>query len=261
MTPYERRYPIEHVRQEIRRNASAVSATDTDTCRSSRVPLIRPPAGVNLIALLNRFPHDLLQATGVATDETLWRLLNRKLNVLGRGGCPHRVCRLSHPIAQVDGFQLKQKDVDYFDAISEQQENGGTEAMLHELLDRDISEFNPMEFPDTPALNEQKQLLLLPQRHGCETCCWTPRSTVGSRGRTKRPSTRATSTLCNTLVRLVAYPLNKSEPTRYLHRLGVGQFRAHGGKRQYPFGDLKSVRGAFDQVHDIKTKWSRKKSV
>jgi hypothetical protein len=155
-----------------------VSATDTDTCRSSRVPLIRPPAGVNLIALLNRFPHDLLQATGVATDETLWRLLNRKLNVLGRGGCPHRVCRLSHPIAQVDGFQLKQKDVDYFDAISEQQENGGTEAMLHELLDRDISEFNPMEFPDTPALNEQKQLLLLPQRHGCETCCWTPRPTV-----------------------------------------------------------------------------------
>lgn len=48
----------------------------------------------------------------------------------------------------------------YFGAMVEQMECGGFEAMLGELLARDISTWNPEAIPDTPALRKQKLLNL-----------------------------------------------------------------------------------------------------
>jgi hypothetical protein len=47
----------------------------------------------------------------------------------------------------------------YFDAISRQMKTeGGAEAMLHELLKRDIGDFDPRVIPDSPFLDVQKEL-------------------------------------------------------------------------------------------------------
>jgi hypothetical protein len=47
-------------------------------------------------------------------------------------------------------------DRDYFKAIGEELNTGGLAAMLHDLLARDISRFNPQEIPRTDGLLEQK---------------------------------------------------------------------------------------------------------
>src|SRR5947209_4958826 len=46
----------------------------------------------------------------------------------------------------------------YFAAIRKQLENGGYEAMLHDLLNYDLSNFNVRSVPKTEALQEQKHL-------------------------------------------------------------------------------------------------------
>jgi hypothetical protein len=48
----------------------------------------------------------------------------------------------------------------YFGAMMEQMENGGHSAMLGELLNRDISKWNPEAIPETEALKQQKLLNL-----------------------------------------------------------------------------------------------------
>lgn len=48
----------------------------------------------------------------------------------------------------------------YFGELVEQMENGGYEAMLGELLARDISGWNPEAIPETEALRRQKRLNL-----------------------------------------------------------------------------------------------------
>lgn len=45
----------------------------------------------------------------------------------------------------------------YFAALDEQMNSGGREALLHELLSRDISSFDPRDVPRTRALQEQKE--------------------------------------------------------------------------------------------------------
>jgi hypothetical protein len=48
----------------------------------------------------------------------------------------------------------------YFKAIAEQMEDGGLAAMIHELVNRDISRFEVRDVPETEALAEQKALSL-----------------------------------------------------------------------------------------------------
>jgi hypothetical protein len=48
-------------------------------------------------------------------------------------------------------------DFGYFEAMQQQMDVGGYAAMLHELLHRDISDFNVRAFPDSEGLKEQKQ--------------------------------------------------------------------------------------------------------
>lgn len=50
------------------------------------------------------------------------------------------------------------QDTSYFEPIREQMSNGGSEAMLHSLMTRDISKFSVWKFPKTKALNDQQLL-------------------------------------------------------------------------------------------------------
>ena len=62
----------------------------------------------------------------------------------------------------LDVDDSKQQNHEYFTALSAEIEGGGTEAMLHELLHRDISSFNFREAPRTKALADQKLLSMDP---------------------------------------------------------------------------------------------------
>ncbi|HEX5461439.1 MAG TPA: primase-helicase family protein [Steroidobacteraceae bacterium] len=52
----------------------------------------------------------------------------------------------------------RRDDFEYFKAIYDELEAGGYAAMLHDLLGRDLSEFDPRKFPITAALFDQKKL-------------------------------------------------------------------------------------------------------
>jgi hypothetical protein len=51
-------------------------------------------------------------------------------------------------------------DRQYFNELAEQMQDGGLAAMIHELLQRDISKFEVRDIPHTEALAEQKALSL-----------------------------------------------------------------------------------------------------
>jgi hypothetical protein len=56
----------------------------------------------------------------------------------------------------LDVSPIKKSDFPYFESIHEELKNGGSAAMLHELLHRDISCFNVRSVPDTVGLSDQK---------------------------------------------------------------------------------------------------------
>jgi len=56
----------------------------------------------------------------------------------------------------------RMQDVAYFGAARKQLDDGGYEALLYELLNRDISEFDARQMPHTDALQEQKLFSLQP---------------------------------------------------------------------------------------------------
>lgn len=56
----------------------------------------------------------------------------------------------------IDVSDAKIGDFPYFAAIDEQMNNGGLAAMIHEFLNRDISQFEVRSVPQTDALTEQK---------------------------------------------------------------------------------------------------------
>lgn len=62
--------------------------------------------------------------------------------------------------AVLDVLATKCGDLDYFAEIVKELEGGGYEAMLYDLLHRDISQFNPRKVPETAGLIEQRKLSL-----------------------------------------------------------------------------------------------------
>jgi Family of unknown function (DUF5906) len=60
----------------------------------------------------------------------------------------------------LDVPNLKAGDLAYFSAIYKELDNGGYEAMLHELLHRDLSDFNQRKVPHTAGLDAQRKLSL-----------------------------------------------------------------------------------------------------
>ena len=57
----------------------------------------------------------------------------------------------------LDVSDKKIGDREYFSSIAQQMKSGGTEAMLHDLLNMDLSNFEVRDFPQTAALQEQQQ--------------------------------------------------------------------------------------------------------
>lgn len=62
----------------------------------------------------------------------------------------------------VDVGEKHLQDHKYFDAICKQMDNGGREALLHYLMNYDISNMNLRNYPQTKALREAKQLSFTP---------------------------------------------------------------------------------------------------
>jgi hypothetical protein len=62
----------------------------------------------------------------------------------------------------IDVGEKHQGDHQYFDAICLQMDNGGREALLHYLMNYDISKMNLRKYPQTAALREAKQLSFTP---------------------------------------------------------------------------------------------------
>lgn len=56
----------------------------------------------------------------------------------------------------------KRQDPKWFGDLNRQMENGGLEAMLYDLLRRDISDFNPRNVPESSALLDQQEANLGP---------------------------------------------------------------------------------------------------
>lgn len=56
----------------------------------------------------------------------------------------------------IDVADTKQKNGNYFDAITDQMENGGYEALLYDLQNRDISDVNIKNYPNTDAILDNK---------------------------------------------------------------------------------------------------------
>lgn len=62
----------------------------------------------------------------------------------------------------IDVGEMHLQDHVYFDAITRQMDNGGREALLHYLMNYDISGMNLRQYPQTAALREAKQLSFTP---------------------------------------------------------------------------------------------------
>ena len=65
-------------------------------------------------------------------------------------------------VLDVDGSMRQNEE--YFRALSDEIENGGREAMLHDLLQRDLKNFNHRKAPKTAGLIDQKLLSLDPHQ-------------------------------------------------------------------------------------------------
>jgi hypothetical protein len=62
----------------------------------------------------------------------------------------------------LDVSDKRQQDTDYFRALDEQMVGGGLSAMLHDLLQYDLSKFEHRKVPQTDALADQKMMGLAP---------------------------------------------------------------------------------------------------
>src|SRR5215204_2312773 len=60
----------------------------------------------------------------------------------------------------LDVGESQMQNSEFFGALDRELESGGREALLHLLLNRDLSGFNVRRFPQTEALREQKLLSL-----------------------------------------------------------------------------------------------------
>jgi hypothetical protein len=75
------------------------------------------------------------------------------------------VLETKNTYAQQPGESLEEANrrrAAYFDPITRQLDSGGAEAMLYDLQRRDLRDYKPLKFPDTPYLNDQKILSLEP---------------------------------------------------------------------------------------------------
>lgn len=146
-----------------------------------------------------------------------------------------------------------QRDFTYFNAITRQMDHeGGTAAMLYDLLHMDLSDFNPMEFPNTPFLQEQKEHSRSPheQWHQEELAEAHSGAWVAYMQDKKRVHVRYTEWM---KLHQLGRPLTIERLSKYFvglyGRSVVGRLRQSGlQKKVYLFPSLSRSRSRFDPV-------------
>jgi len=71
-------------------------------------------------------------------------------------------------VLDVSSKKIQQRD--YFKRISDQMESGGYEAMLHDLMCKDLTSFDVTRVPQTKALAEQKEISMEPHEQWLFQC-------------------------------------------------------------------------------------------
>lgn len=152
----------------------------------------------------------------------------------------------------------------YFSAIAEEMENGGYEAMLHDLMKMDISAFQARNFPVTDALRKQREQSLPAVERWLQD--------VLSRGWTDHTTCRwddevSTDALYASYTDFVKHqPFDRKVVSRVSfgatlsNRMNFRHLRLTGDSRAvrpwgYELGSLAKARLAFDTAYDLKTEW------
>lgn len=164
------------------------------------------------------------------------------------------------------------QDTEYFRKIEAQMQNGGSAALLHYLLQYDVSKVDLRRVPQTVALMDQKDHTMTPvQRfwknclmHGSNTGLWKPQwkksiecrllhklyreevETLGVRH-------RATETELGVQLKKLVPKLRK---TRRWHTIVYGAEEEKHRRYEWEFPDLEACRQAFDEVMNCKHDWS-----
>jgi hypothetical protein len=185
----------------------------------------------------------------------------------------------------LDVSSAKIGDREYFTALDSQMRDGGLAAMIHDLLNRDISKFEVRDVPQTAALKEQKTLSLgsldkwwlavlergfvWESRYGVRDFQhWRPfvstlllhRSYLQwcSRNRVSRPKDETQ------LGKRMSEMYQKSRPRR---QEVIGEVEAHSGVEDelqviwhyrphgYDVGDLSEARAKFGEVRGVVIDW------
>lgn len=183
----------------------------------------------------------------------------------------------------IDVSDARRQDTSYFAAVAGQMENGGLEALMHFLLNRDISGKDLRKFPQTSALNDQKIHSLNPLEtwwydclyrgyvaepiYGCASGWEDTVSTEDVfRSLTKGAQSRgikyrgSRSQLGKELKRLVPQ-VRKVRVTNPLYGAALEEtkpgFRER--QRQYEFPSLQDCREHFDKLFNMQTNWPKEK--
>lgn len=159
----------------------------------------------------------------------------------------------------LDVGEQRKQDQAYFAALVAEAENGGYEALLHELQQRDISQFNFRAVPQTGALAEQKIRSLSPEHlwiyekladgrlldnhHGWQNIVAKAelQSDYFQQGKDRGINHRAAATM-------IGMMLNKLFPNLQERRRSSGRF--------YIFPDLEECRNDFERFIKTEIAWA-----
>lgn len=151
------------------------------------------------------------------------------------------------------------RDEAYFAAIRAELADGGYEAMLHDLLQHDLTGFSVRKFPETPALIEQRERSLTGP-----TAWWRDalaRGHVAADLHTGWQEWLPTQTLYdNYLIHTRARRhgpevVGDAELGRWLRKWGAVPKRPHGHQRGYTLGTLAQARAAFCRATGLPDEW------
>ena len=162
----------------------------------------------------------------------------------------------------LDVSSARANDHAYFAAIREELGAGGYEAMLHDLLQHDLTGFNVRSVPQTAALNAQRLLSL-----DTATAWW---SNVLHEGRVELETNYSAewkehydngslhdSYLIYARVRHEFRPIDQVQLGKFLESMGGRRKRPHDQRRGYSFGTLAEAREAFCHKTGLDIDWPK----
>jgi hypothetical protein len=158
----------------------------------------------------------------------------------------------------LDVSSARANDHAYFAAIWAELDDGGYEAMLHDLLTHDLTGFNVRRVPQTAALNEQRLLSL-----DAHTAWWKDvlhEGHVVSAYHSEWDGFEAIETLYESYSayarsRHEYRPLDRAQLKTFLCKMGGRKKRPHKQRRGYYFGTLARAREVFCRKTGLKIDW------